>query len=98
MVLSGQSARRAARSAMSTAMASHERMSSAPAAAPSDHAAVITHRCGALEEVALLLDHWDLTGEWISQAEHRMTAVRDELGLTGVVTATTPNAPTRSRA
>jgi transposase len=58
-------------------------------AALCDPAGVITHRRGALERVALLLEDWDLTGERISRAEQRMTAVLDELGLTGLVTSIT---------
>jgi transposase len=56
-------------------------------AALSDHAGVLTHRRGALERVALLVEDWDLTGERISQAEQRMTAALDELGLTALVTS-----------
>jgi transposase len=62
-------------------------------AALSDHAGVIAHRRGALERVALLLEDRDLTGERISQAEQRMTAVLDELGLTGLVTSITGISP-----
>ena len=58
-------------------------------AALSDHAGVSTHRRGALERVALLLEDWDLTGERVRQAEQRMTGVLDELGLTGLVTSIT---------
>jgi transposase len=54
---------------------------------------VIPHRPGALERVQLLLEDWDLTGERISQAEQRMTAVLDELGLTGLVTSITGLSP-----
>jgi transposase len=62
-------------------------------AALSDPAGVITHRRGALERVQLLLEDWDQTGERISQAEQRMTAVLDELGLTGLVTSITGISP-----
>jgi transposase len=58
-------------------------------AALADPAGVAAHRRGALERVALLLEDWDLTHERISQAELRMTAVLDELGLTGLVTSIT---------
>src|SRR5215472_14328466 len=58
-------------------------------AALADPAGVVMHRRGALERVALLLGDWDLTHERISQAEQRMTAVLDELGLTGLVTSIT---------
>ena len=54
-------------------------------AALAGHAGVIAHRPGALEGVQLL-ECWDLTHERISQAELRMTAVLDELGLTSLVT------------
>jgi len=58
-------------------------------AALSDHAGVIARWPGALERVQLLLEDWDLTHERISQAELRMSAVLDELGLTGLVTSIT---------
>jgi len=58
-------------------------------AAVADPAGVIAHRPGALERVALLLEDWDLTYKRIRQAELRMTAVLDELGLTGLVTTIT---------
>jgi transposase len=58
-------------------------------AALADPAGVAAHRRGALERVALLLEDWDLTHERISQAELRLTAVLDELGLTGLVTSIT---------
>ncbi len=58
-------------------------------AALADPAGVIGHRRGALERVALLLEDWDLTHQRIDQAEQRMTAVLDELGLTGLVTSIT---------
>ncbi len=37
----------------------------------------------------LLLEDWDLTRERTNQAEQRMTAVLEELGLTGLVTSIT---------
>jgi transposase len=58
-------------------------------AALADPAGVIAHRPGALERVQLLLEDWGLTHERISQAELRMTAVLDELGLTSLVTSIT---------
>jgi transposase len=58
-------------------------------AAVADPAGVIAHRPGALERVQLLLEDWDLTHQRISQAEQRMTAVLDELGLTALVTSIT---------
>jgi transposase len=54
-----------------------------------DPAGVIAHRHGALERVALLLEDRQLTQDRISQAEQRMTAVLDELGLTGLATSIT---------
>jgi transposase len=58
-------------------------------AAVADPAGVIAHRRGVLERVTLLLEDWHLTHERISQAEQRMTAVLDELGLTGLATSIT---------
>jgi transposase len=58
-------------------------------AALADPAGVTEHRPGALERVQLLLEDWDLTHDRISQAEQRMTAVLDELGMTGLVTSIT---------
>jgi transposase len=58
-------------------------------AALADPAGVTAHRRGALERVQLLLEDWQLTGERIGQAEQRMTAVLDELGLTGLATSIT---------
>lgn len=52
-------------------------------------AGVIARRPGALERVRLLPEDGDLTHDRISQAEVRMTAVLDELGLTGLVTSIT---------
>jgi len=62
-------------------------------AALTDRAGVIAHRPGALERIALLLEDWQLTHDRISQAEQRMTAVLDELGLTGLVTSITGLSP-----
>jgi transposase len=58
-------------------------------AALADRAGVIAHRPGALERIALLLEDWQLTRARISQAGQRMTAVLDELKLTGLVTSIT---------
>jgi len=58
-------------------------------AALADPAGVLAHRHGALERVALLLEDRQLTQDRISQAEQRMTAVLDELGLTGLATSIT---------
>jgi transposase len=43
-------------------------------AALTDRAAVIAHRPGALERIALLLEDWQLTHGRVGQAEQRMTA------------------------
>jgi transposase len=58
-------------------------------AALSDPAGVIAHRPGALERVQLLLEDWQLTTARLAEAESRMTAVVDELGLTALVTSIT---------
>ena len=58
-------------------------------AALSDPAGVIAHRAGALERVQLLLEDWQLTRTRLTQAEERMIAVLDELGLTALVTSIT---------
>ncbi len=54
-----------------------------------DPAGVIAHRAGVLEQVQLLLEDWQLTGDRLAGTEQRMTAVLDELGLTGLVTSMT---------
>jgi transposase len=59
----------------------------------SDPAGVIAHRTGALERVQLLLEDWQLTKTRLTQAEQRMTAVLDELGLTALVTSITGLSP-----
>ncbi len=59
----------------------------------SDPAGVIAHRAGALERVQLLLEDWQLTKTRLTQAEQRMTAVLDELGLTALVTSITGLSP-----
>ena len=59
----------------------------------SDPAGVIAHRAGALERVQLLLEDWQLTRTRLTQAEQRMTAVLDELGLTALVTSITGLSP-----
>ena len=58
-----------------------------------DPAGVIAHRAGALERVQLLAEDWQLTKSRLAQAEQRMTAVLDELGLTGLVTSITGLSP-----
>jgi transposase len=55
----------------------------------SDPAGVITHRRGALERVALLLQDWDHTQRRMADIETRMLTVLDELGLTELVTSIT---------
>jgi hypothetical protein len=52
-------------------------------------AGVITHRRGALERVALLLQDWDHTQRRMADIQTRMLTVLDELGLTGLVTSIT---------
>jgi transposase len=59
----------------------------------SDPAGVIAHRAGALERVQLLAEDWQLTKSRLAQAEQRMTAVLDELGLTVLVTSITGLSP-----
>ena len=54
---------------------------------------MIAHRPGALERAALLLEDWQLTKSRLAQAEQRMTAVLDELGLTALVTSITGLSP-----
>jgi transposase len=56
-------------------------------AALTDPAGVIAHRAGALERVALLLGDWLQTHRRLLDTETRMTAVLDELQLTGLVTS-----------
>jgi transposase len=58
-------------------------------AALSDPAGVITHRHGALERVGLLLGDWLETHRRLADTETRMTAVLDELRLTGLATSIT---------
>jgi transposase len=58
-------------------------------AALSDRAGVITHRRGALERVALLLQDRDHTQRRMADIQTRMLTVLDELGLTGLVTSIT---------
>jgi transposase len=59
----------------------------------SDPAGVIAHRAGALERVQLVLEDWQLTKTRLAQAEQRMTAVLDELGLTALATSITGLSP-----
>jgi transposase len=62
-------------------------------AALADPAGVIAHRAGALERVALLLGDWLETHRRLRDTETRMTAVLDELHLTGLVTSITGLSP-----
>jgi transposase len=52
-----------------------------------DPAGVIAHRRGALERVQLLLEDWRDNQRKLAHTEQRMTAVLDELELTGLVTS-----------
>jgi len=54
-----------------------------------DPAGVIAHRPGALERVQLLAEDWRYAQDRLAETERRMTAVLDELGLTGLVTSMT---------
>jgi transposase len=56
-------------------------------AALSDPAGVIAHRPGALERIALLLGDWDQTRQRQADAQTRMTAALDRLGLTALATS-----------
>jgi len=56
-------------------------------AALTDPAGVIAHRRGALERVQLLLEDWQHANRRLADTEARMTAVLDELELTGLVTS-----------
>ena len=56
-------------------------------AALDDPAGVHTHRRGALERVALLLEDWLETHRRLADTETRMTTVLDELQLTDLVTS-----------
>src|SRR5689334_22015473 len=58
-------------------------------AALADPAGVIAHRPGVLERVALLAEDWQHAQDRLAETERRMTAVLDELGLTGLVTSMT---------
>ena len=58
-------------------------------AACASPAGVTAMRRGALERVALLLDDWRDSQARLAHTEQRMTAVLDELGLTGLVTSIT---------
>jgi transposase len=62
-------------------------------AALADPAGVIAHRAGALERVALVLGDWLQTHRRLRDTETRMTAVLDELRLTGLVTSITGLSP-----
>ncbi|MFI5895677.1 IS110 family transposase [Actinoplanes sp. NPDC051513] len=56
-------------------------------AALSDPAGVTAHRRGGLERVGLILADWLQTHHRLTDTETRMTAVLDELALTGLVTS-----------
>ena len=58
-------------------------------AALADPAGVIAHRPGALERVQLLAEDRQHVQDRLGETERRMTAVLDELGLTGLVTSMT---------
>jgi transposase len=58
-------------------------------AAIADPAGVAAHRPGVLERVQLLLEDWQHARARLADTEQRMTAVVDELGLTGLVTSIT---------
>ena len=58
-------------------------------AALTDPAGVITHRPGALERVALLLNDWLESHRRLLDTETRMTAILDELQLTELATSIT---------
>src|SRR5262249_50209885 len=51
-----------------------------------DPAGVTAHRPGALERVHLAMSDWQDTRQQLADAEARMTAVLDDLGLIGLVT------------
>jgi transposase len=52
-----------------------------------DPTGVLAHRRGALERVQLLLEDWAETQRKLTDTEHRMTAVLDELQLTELATS-----------
>jgi transposase len=56
-------------------------------AAAADTAGVMAHRPGALERAGLAMCDWHDTLERLAAVEARMTAVLDDLGLTGLVTS-----------
>jgi transposase len=58
-----------------------------------DATGVIAHRRGALERVQLLLEDWQHLQGRLGDTEQRMTAMLDELGLTGLVTSITGLSP-----
>jgi transposase len=55
----------------------------------SDSAGVIAHRPGALERVALLGGDWLETHRRLADTDARMTAILDNLHVTGLVTSIT---------
>jgi transposase len=56
-------------------------------AALTDTTGLVAHRAGALERVAMVLADWEVEHTRLTQTEHRMTAVLDELGLTTLATS-----------
>jgi transposase len=56
-------------------------------AALTDRTGLVGHRAGALERVAMVLADWEVDHARLSETEHRMTAVLDELGLTALATS-----------
>jgi transposase len=58
-----------------------------------DSAGVTAHRRGALERVQLLLEDWQHAHRRLADTEIRMTAVLDDLELTGLVTSITGISP-----
>ena len=62
-------------------------------AALTDPAGVTAHRRGALERVQLLLTDWHDAHRRLADTETRMTAVLDELELTGLATSITGISP-----
>ena len=56
-------------------------------AALGDPVGVIAHRRGAFERIALVLQDWHSDAQRLAETERRMTAVLDELELTGLVTS-----------
>jgi hypothetical protein len=64
----------------------HADRGSDPSPARNLIAGVTAHRPGALERVYLAMSAWHNTRARLADAEARMVAVLDELGLTGLIT------------